>query len=147
MRPWSVPEVAGQTGGGDRLGLGQVVTLGLLGQLGLHDVERGEVGSVLVGPVHPDPDQRARGQVHPGGVLLVAGQHQRVSDVPPSTAIWSRCLTARATSRAVPLRGVRAECAAITELCLAGGRAAALRLGPPTGRPGRRCRPPAPGNV
>ena len=62
-------EVAGQAGGGDRLGLGQVVALGLLGQPGLDHVEGGQVRSVVLGPVHPDPDQRARGQVHAGGVL------------------------------------------------------------------------------
>ena len=70
-------EVAGKPGGGDRLGLGQVVALGLGGQVGLDDVERGEVGTVLIGPVDPDPDQGPGGQVDTGRVLLVAGQDQQ----------------------------------------------------------------------
>ena len=77
---------------------------------------------MLVGPVHPDPDQGPDARSTPVVSSSWQASTRRVSDVPPSTAIWSRCLTARATSRAVPLRGVRAEWVAITGLCLAGGR-------------------------
>ena len=89
-------EVTGESGGGDRLGLGQVVALGLVGQAGLHHVEGGQVGAVVVGPVHPDPDERARGQVHAGRVLGMAGQDQQRSGTylrPPRSV--GGCLTER----------------------------------------------------
>ncbi len=70
------PEVAGEPGGADRLGLGQVVPLRFLGQPGLDHVERSEVGAVLLGPVDPDPHQGSRGQIDADRVVRMTGEHQ-----------------------------------------------------------------------
>ena len=153
-------EVAGEPGGGHRLGLGQVVALGLVGQVGLDHVERGEVRSVLVGPVDPDPDQCARGQVDAGGVLLVAGQHEHrergaaLDGDLVAVLDGARHVAGRPVARCPG--GVRGHHGA----CLAGGRTQApsapgrRQLGgehggvgrPAPGRcsPGRRRRGPAP---
>jgi hypothetical protein len=63
------PEMAGEPDGGDRLGLGQVVSLGLVGQLCSHHIEGCEVWAMVLGPADPDPHQRPRGEVDTGCVF------------------------------------------------------------------------------
>ncbi len=67
-----------QVGHRGRLGLSQVVTLGIVGQRDLDDVEGGDVGLVSLGPGHPHPHHRARGQVHHSGVLERGGEDEEV---------------------------------------------------------------------
>ena len=81
--PAACPTWRGRSADRGRLGLGQVVALGIVGQRHLHDVEGADVRLVPLGPRHPDPHDRARGQVDDGGVLDGGGEDEEMEGGPP----------------------------------------------------------------
>lgn len=106
----------GDAGDGDGLGLGQVVSLGVVGPHDVDDLERQEVGLAIFAPFDPEPHYRARSEVDGRGVLRRAGEHH----APVCARRLGREVTASAPQASLPPGGA---------VVLAAARGAELGVG------------------